>query len=76
MALELLDMTALPIGDIGRAVAFALHGAFIAAFRRWTGMTPRAWRARPTAASPSPSLPGTPLPDPPREDVNVPHAVR
>lgn len=44
LARELLDMTDLPIGAIGDAVAFSTHGAFLAAFRRWTGMTPSAWR--------------------------------
>jgi AraC-like DNA-binding protein len=44
MACELLRMTGLPMGDIALALAFASHGAFIAAFRRWTGTSPSAWR--------------------------------
>jgi AraC-like DNA-binding protein len=45
-ACELLDMTELPIGDVSAALAYATHGAFDEAFRRWAGMTPSAWRAR------------------------------
>ncbi len=45
MAGELLRLTGLPVSDIALALCFASHGAFIAAFRRWTGMTPSAWRA-------------------------------
>jgi AraC-like DNA-binding protein len=45
MARELLRLTALPGSDIALALCFASHGAFIAAFRRWMGMTPSAWRA-------------------------------
>jgi AraC-like DNA-binding protein len=46
LARELLDMTDLPIGEVSDAVAYASHGAFIAAFHRWTGTTPGRWRAR------------------------------
>ena len=33
-----------PVGDISTTLAFATHSAFVAAFRRWSGMTPTAWR--------------------------------
>jgi AraC-like DNA-binding protein len=46
VARELLDMTDLPIAAVAPALAFSSHGAFIAAFRRWTGTTPKEWRAR------------------------------
>jgi len=44
MADEMLRLTGLPVSDIALALCFASHGAFIAAFRRWTGVTPSAWR--------------------------------
>ncbi|WP_084527511.1 helix-turn-helix domain-containing protein [Kaistia soli] len=43
-ARELLAATDLPIGDIGAALAYANHGAFVRAFRQWTGVSPSAWR--------------------------------
>ncbi|MFO1147820.1 MAG: AraC family transcriptional regulator ligand-binding domain-containing protein [Alsobacter sp.] len=44
-ACELLALTDLPIGEISSALAYATHGAFNAAFHRWAGVTPSAWRA-------------------------------
>jgi AraC-like DNA-binding protein len=44
LARELLDMTDLPISTIASALAYATHGAFIDAFRRWAGVTPHQWR--------------------------------
>jgi AraC-like DNA-binding protein len=43
-ARELLAFTDLPIGEIAAAIAFASHSAFGQAFRRWSGMSPTAWR--------------------------------
>lgn len=43
-ACDLLGLTDLPVGDIGTTLAFATHSAFVAAFRRWSGTTPTAWR--------------------------------
>jgi len=43
-ARELLEVTDLGIGDIAFALAYSTHAAFDAAFRRWSGMTPQAWR--------------------------------
>ena len=44
VARDLLSLTDLPIGEIGAALAFASHSAFVGAFRRWSGTTPTAWR--------------------------------
>lgn len=43
-ARELLALTDLPVGDIAHALAFASHSAFGQAFRRWSGVSPTAWR--------------------------------
>ncbi len=44
VARELLGLTDLPVGEIGAALAYGTHAAFVAAFRRWSGTTPTAWR--------------------------------
>lgn len=44
VAREYLGMTCLPVGEIAAALAFASHSAFDQAFRRWSGMSPTAWR--------------------------------
>lgn len=44
VARELLTVTDLPVGDIAFALAYATHGAFADAFRRWSGMSASAWR--------------------------------
>jgi AraC-like DNA-binding protein len=43
-ACELLGRTDLPIGDVAQALSYATHGAFVGAFRRWSGLSPSAWR--------------------------------
>ncbi len=43
-ACELLAVTDLPIGEIALALSYATHGAFVDAFRRWSGMPPSHWR--------------------------------
>jgi len=44
VAKELLEDSALPVSEIAYALGYADSVAFIPAFRRWTGMTPGAWR--------------------------------
>ena len=44
VACELLEMTALPIGEVGAAVALASPSVFADTFRRWSGMSPSEWR--------------------------------
>ncbi|SHG58401.1 AraC-type DNA-binding protein [Kaistia soli DSM 19436] len=50
-ARELLATTDLPIGDIAAALAYANHGAFVHAFRQWTGVSPSTWRQATMAIS-------------------------
>ena len=45
LAAELLEDRSVPISSIARAVGFANHSAFSRAFHRWTGVTPRHYRA-------------------------------
>jgi AraC-like DNA-binding protein len=45
VARELLSVTDLTVGDVAFALAYATHGAFADAFRRWSGMSASAWRA-------------------------------
>lgn len=47
VARELLEMTALSMGEIASALAFSTQGVFSDAFRRWSGKSPSQWRARP-----------------------------
>lgn len=44
VACELLAMTDLKIGEVALALGYVKHSAFDEAFRRWSGMTPSAWR--------------------------------
>jgi AraC-like DNA-binding protein len=43
-ARELLAVTDLPVGEVALALSYASHGAFVDAFRRWSGMPPSRWR--------------------------------
>ncbi|HEY6561445.1 MAG TPA: AraC family transcriptional regulator [Polyangiaceae bacterium] len=43
---RLLNETGLSVEEIGRRVGYAAHGNFVRAFRRWTGVTPGAFRTR------------------------------
>jgi AraC-like DNA-binding protein len=43
---ELLELTDIPIGDIGAILGFASPSVFADAFRRASGTPPSAWRAR------------------------------
>jgi AraC-like DNA-binding protein len=45
-ASELLALTDLSIAEISDAVSFVNHSALVAAFHRWSGMTPSEWRRR------------------------------
>jgi AraC-like DNA-binding protein len=53
MAKELLDLTDLPISEIGTALAYASPSVFADAFRRWSGLTPTEWRRRHGQAGPA-----------------------
>jgi AraC-like DNA-binding protein len=44
MAQELLSMSSLEIADLALTLDYATPSTFIHAFRRWTGVTPAAWR--------------------------------
>ncbi|MCC5859347.1 MAG: AraC family transcriptional regulator ligand-binding domain-containing protein [Ectothiorhodospiraceae bacterium] len=55
LAIYYLTHKALSIGEISRLVGFAEPAAFIRAFKKWTGVTPGAYRNSPVAAS-SPML--------------------
>jgi AraC-like DNA-binding protein len=46
MARELLDLTDLPVSEIGTALAYASPSVFSDAFRRWSGLSPLAFRRR------------------------------
>lgn len=43
-AREYLDLTDLPVSEIGAALAYASPGVFAEAFRRLSGLSPTAWR--------------------------------
>ena len=45
LAAELLEDHSVPISSVARAVGFANHSGFSRAFHRWTGITPRQYRA-------------------------------
>lgn len=53
-AREYLDLTDLPVSEISAALAYASPGVFAEAFRRWSGLSPTAWRRRRQA----PAAPG------------------
>jgi len=44
LARELLELTDLPIGDVGAALRYAAPGVFSEAFRGWSGTAPANWR--------------------------------
>lgn len=46
IARDLLSMSSLSISDLSSTLDFASPTTFIRAFRRWTGETPAAWRAK------------------------------
>ncbi len=46
VARQLLEYTNIPIGDIAAAVCYGEPSGFTHAFRRWSGVTPAAWRKR------------------------------
>jgi AraC-like DNA-binding protein len=50
MAKELLATTDMPAGQVALALSYATPSVFVRAFRRWSGMTPTAWRAQAMAA--------------------------
>lgn len=45
-AVALLENPALPMSDVAGLLGYVEQSSFSHAFRRWTGMTPRAWRAQ------------------------------
>ena len=45
-ALELLELTDLPVGEIADSLSYASPAVFAEAFRRMRGLSPRDWRAR------------------------------
>ncbi len=44
VALELLELTDMPVGAIGDALSYASHSAFVHAFHRWMDVSPSKWR--------------------------------
>ena len=46
IARQLLEDTEVPLGQIAAALDYSEASAFTRAFRRWSGETPTAWRAR------------------------------
>lgn len=44
VARELLELTKIPVGEIGGFLAFESPGSFSRAFQRWSGMSPSSWR--------------------------------
>jgi AraC-like DNA-binding protein len=46
VAREFLELTDIPVGEIGALLAFATPGVFSEAFRRWSGATPTGWRGQ------------------------------
>jgi AraC-like DNA-binding protein len=47
-ALEHLELTELPVGEIAASLSYASPEVFAEAFRRMRGLSPRAWRVRHT----------------------------
>jgi AraC-like DNA-binding protein len=56
-ARELLDLTDLPVSEISTALAYASPSVFADAFRRWSGLSPTAFRRR-EAPAPRPGPAG------------------
>lgn len=54
MAEELLALTDLTIGEVANALSYANHSAFVRSFRRWSGVTPSAWRRARHGDTPGP----------------------
>ena len=46
MACELLSVAGMPVAQVARAVGYGRLSTFSAAFERWSGLSPSAWRAR------------------------------
>ena len=44
IARQLLEQTEVPLGQIAAALGYSEASAFTRAFRRWSGVTPTAWR--------------------------------
>jgi AraC-like DNA-binding protein len=44
VARELLELTKIPVGEIGAFLSFASPGVFSKAFQRWSGKSPSSWR--------------------------------
>jgi AraC-like DNA-binding protein len=51
IARQMLEYTALDVGEIAIALGYTRPSAFARAFRRWSGTTPALWRANRTRAS-------------------------
>jgi AraC-like DNA-binding protein len=51
IARQLLAKSKSPLLEVGVALGYANPGAFTRAFRRWTGMTPSAWRLKVASGS-------------------------
>jgi AraC-like DNA-binding protein len=54
MAEELLALTDLNVGEVANALFYANHSAFVRSFRRWSGVTPSAWRHAQRGRAPKP----------------------
>jgi AraC-like DNA-binding protein len=52
-ATELLQLTDLPISEIGPALGFASPKIFAESFKRWTGIAPSSWRSAKRSAAAS-----------------------
>ena len=67
-AREYLELTDLPMSEISAALAYASPGVFAEAFRRWSGLSPTAWRRQNHAAPLTPPAPTSRLAFPPASD--------
>jgi AraC-like DNA-binding protein len=65
IACELLENTAMALNQIAAALRYSEMSAFTRAFRRWSGLTPSAWRAsHPGVQKRRPRKPHRPRPGP------------